>query len=108
MSIQWFPGHMAKTRRLLSEQLKMVDAVIELADARMPASSRNPLLQKLLGAKTKLLILNKADLADPNWTEYWLKQLRKENEAMAVSIASGAGVSRIIPQLERLSAEKMN
>lgn len=106
MSIQWFPGHMAKAKRLLSDQLRWVDVVIELGDARMPESSRNPLLQELLGAKPKMILLNKADLADPQWTERWLKELRKKNPVLAVSATAGSGVGKIVPELERIMAGK--
>ena len=68
-NIQWFPGHMAKTRRLISENLKNVDAVIELLDARIPYSSRNPEISKLCADKPSILLLNKADLADPKITK---------------------------------------
>lgn len=106
MSIQWFPGHMAKAKRLLSDQLRWVDVVIELGDARMPESSRNPLLQDLLGAKPKMILLNKADLADPQWTERWLKELRKKNPVLAVSATAGLGVGKIVPELERMMSGK--
>ncbi|WP_425807263.1 ribosome biogenesis GTPase YlqF [Desulfitobacterium sp. Sab5] len=106
MSIQWFPGHMAKAKRLLADQLKWVDVVIELGDARLPESSRNPLLQELLGSKPKMVLLNKADLADPQWTERWLKELRKTNPVLAVSAVSGFGVGKIVPELERIVAGK--
>jgi ribosome biogenesis GTPase A len=102
MSIQWFPGHMAKARRLLMEQLKWVDVVMELADARIPASSRNPMLNKLLGNKSRLLLLNKADLADPNWTSKWLTHLRASSPVFAVSATTGVGVKHIVPELERM------
>ena len=65
MDIHWYPGHMAKTRRLIAQSLKLVDAVIHLADARLPRSSQNPLLYELAGSKPTLLVLAKADLADP-------------------------------------------
>lgn len=107
MSIQWFPGHMAKARRLLSEQLKVVDVVIELADARLPLSSRNPILQELSGTKPRLLLLNKADLADEEWTQRWLGVLKVEVTTLAVSAATGQGFRRIIPELERLAAGQM-
>lgn len=107
MNIQWFPGHMAKARRLLTEQLKLVDVVVELGDARIPISSRNPLLQELLGSKPKLLLLNKVDLADRDWTEKWLNELRKISAAIAVSAATGNGINRIVPQLEKLAAAKI-
>src|SRR5690554_2985023 len=71
MSIHWYPGHMAKTRRLIVESLKLVDGIIHLADARLPQSSQNPLLYQLAGNKLTLLVLTKADLADPLVTEKW-------------------------------------
>ncbi|MDD2283168.1 MAG: ribosome biogenesis GTPase YlqF [Eubacteriales bacterium] len=73
MNIHWFPGHMAKTRRMISESLKLVDGVINLADARLPKSSQNPLLYELTGNKLTMLVLAKADLADPEKTRLWLK-----------------------------------
>lgn len=106
MSIQWFPGHMAKTRRFLLEQLKWVDVVLELADARIPVSSRNPMLHKLLGNKAKLLLLNKADLADSNWTSKWLRHLKESSPTFAVSATTGVGIKQIIPELERMVAAK--
>ncbi|MHB1651047.1 MAG: ribosome biogenesis GTPase YlqF [Desulfitobacteriaceae bacterium] len=106
MSIQWFPGHMAKARRLLTEQLCWVDVVIELADARLPLSSRNPILQQLLGSKPKLLVLNKIDLAEEEWTERWLKGLKIHGPTLAVSAFSGLGFKRILPELERITADK--
>ncbi|MDR3271056.1 MAG: ribosome biogenesis GTPase YlqF [Peptococcaceae bacterium] len=105
--IQWFPGHMAKTKRLLIEQLKWVDVVVELVDARVPLSSQNPLLQELLENKARLMLLNKADLADPQWTEQWLQALRRKHPALAVSVATGAGMGRLIPLLEELAADKL-
>lgn len=64
-SIQWFPGHMAKTRRLMAANLKMVDIVVEITDARIPQSSRNPEIDRMLGQKPRLILLNKCDVADP-------------------------------------------
>ncbi|MGE4271519.1 MAG: ribosome biogenesis GTPase YlqF [Desulfitobacterium sp.] len=107
MSIQWFPGHMTKAKRLLLDQLRWVDVVIELGDARLPESSRNPLLQEMLGDKPKIVILNKSDLADPIQTELWVNKLRKMSPVLAVSAATGAGVGKIVPTLERLMADKI-
>jgi ribosome biogenesis GTPase A len=107
MNIQWYPGHMAKTKRLLLEQLRWVDVVIELGDARLPQSSRNPMLQELLGTKPKLLILNKSDLADPFWTKRWLAELQKTSPVIAVNATGGSGVSQIIPHLNQLAADKI-
>ncbi len=70
--VNWFPGHMAKTKRLILENIKLVDVVLELVDARLPISSRNPLLQEILGGKPSVLILNKADLAEEEETRQWL------------------------------------
>lgn len=82
MSIQWFPGHMTKTKRLIQDQLKLVDLVIEIGDARLPESSRNPLLKELVkDRKPVLFVLNKNDLADPNRTRFWIDKLsQKENQ----------------------------
>ncbi|GAB6152297.1 ribosome biogenesis GTPase YlqF [Desulfosporosinus burensis] len=102
MSIQWFPGHMAKARRLLLEQLQWVDVVLELADARIPISSRNPMLDKLLSNKARVLVLNKADLADSKLTAKWLTYLKKSGPVYAVSATTGLGVKQIVPELERM------
>ena len=71
MTIQWFPGHMAKARREVSEKMKYVDIVFELVDARLPLSSRNPMLDQIIQQKPRLVLLNKADLADPQQTKLW-------------------------------------
>ena len=78
--INWFPGHMAKTRRLLQDQLHRVDLVIELCDARLPFSSRNPELIRMTAGKKRVLFLNKSDRADPDITKAWLKQFRNAGE----------------------------
>lgn len=106
MNIQWYPGHMAKTKRKLEEQLHWVDAVIELGDARLPVSSRNPLLKKLLGSKPSLLLLNKNDLADKSRTGKWLEKLAQEGPVLTVSVSTGAGLARLFPLLEELMAAK--
>ena len=90
MDIQWYPGHMAKARRQLRENLKTVDLVIEALDARAPASSLNPDFDDLFSHKTRFYILNKADLADPNITANWLDHFkRKEIDAVSFSAVSG-------------------
>ena len=78
--INWFPGHMAKTRRLLQEQLGRADLIIELCDARLPYSSRNPELGKMVSGKKRVLFINKADLADPSVTKSWLKYFKEQEE----------------------------
>lgn len=82
MNIQWFPGHMAKTARLISENLKLADIVIEICDARIPRSSRNPYLKKLIENKPRLLILNKLDLADPKVCESWKAYYKKVEQSV--------------------------
>lgn len=91
-----YPGHMAAARRALREHLSLVDVVLEVLDARVPASSRNPDLARLLGNKDRVLVLNKEDLADPDLTAVWLGVLRREGwPVLAVSAATGAGVASI-------------
>ena len=78
-SIQWFPGHMAKTRRKIKEILPLIDAVAEVVDARVPVSSRNPELLSLIGDKPLIILLNKCDMADPNATAGWINYYKKRN-----------------------------
>ena len=75
-NIQWFPGHMAKTRRVMKESLKLVDIVVELRDTRIPKSSRNPEIEKIVGDKPRLVVFNKADIADPAVTKEWQEYLK--------------------------------
>lgn len=90
MEINWYPGHMAKAKRQLAQQLGRVDLVIELCDARLPHASRNPDLDRLVAGKTRVLLLNKADLADLNQTQAWLRLFRRQGlEAMAYVSTSG-------------------
>lgn len=96
--IQWFPGHMAKTRRLISANLKLVDAVAEIVDARAPLSSRNPEMDFLTRGKPRLVILNKCDLADEKATQSWINYFKSSGaEAVAADCRSGRGVKNIIP-----------
>ncbi len=103
--INWYPGHMAKTRRLLSEQLKSVDLVIELCDARLPFSSRNPDLDRMLNGKKRILMLNKADLADPQVTDRWLACFRREGLEAAGCSASRLKASEAIGRIENATRE---
>ena len=106
--IQWFPGHMAKTRRLMKENLKNVDVVIELLDARIPQSSRNPEIEKLTEGKPVITLLNKSMLADPAATELWQKKYEKENNVcLAVDCVSGKGMEKLMPAIRSLLAEKL-
>ena len=108
MNIQWFPGHMTKAQRMIEENLKMVDAVCELLDARIPRASRNPDIDRLAGDKPRLIILNRIDLADPAITARW----KKYYEARGLSVLetdakSGKGVSGFAPAVRRLLADKL-
>lgn len=105
-SIQWFPGHMAKTRRLMRDNLRLVDIVAELRDARVPSSSENPEIRTLTGQKPRVALLNKADVADPAETARWCALLRsKGTPAIAVDCRSGKGLERFAPLVEETLAE---
>ncbi len=96
--IQWYPGHMAKARRLITEKLKITDIVYELLDARAPLSSKNPELDQILNNKPRLILLNKADLADDSVTEEWLEYFRKKNiKALAVDSLTDDCLKKIYP-----------
>lgn len=100
-TIQWFPGHMAKTRRAITANLKLVDAVVEIIDARTPMSSRNPEIDGLTASKPRIVLLNKCDLADGNATSAWINYLKKENvTALAVDCKSGKGLNKLMPVLK--------
>lgn len=105
-SIQWFPGHMAKTRRLIQSNLKLVDIVLEITDARIPQSSRNPELDKWIEGKPRMLVLNKCDNADPAATKQWLRFYEKQGiVAMACDCKTGAGVKAFLPLVKKTLAE---
>ncbi|MBE6622318.1 MAG: ribosome biogenesis GTPase YlqF [Ruminococcaceae bacterium] len=106
--IQWFPGHMAKTRRMMKEMLPQVDAVIEILDARIPVSSKNPELYKIVGNKPVLTLFSKSALADPNATARWKAQYEKEGKhCLFIDSASGAGISQIPDEIRKLLAAKI-
>ena len=107
-NVQWFPGHMAKTRRLIKECLPQVDAVTEVLDARVPLSSRNPELSSLIGDKPRIVLLNKCDVADENATKRWLAYYQKQSAAvLAVDCRSGKGLNRFIPLLREVLHDKI-
>ena len=101
--INWYPGHMAKTRRLLQEQLRAVDAVIELCDARAPLATRNADLQRLTRDKARILVLNKADLADDAQTARWLERFRREGLTAMRFNSSGGRTKDILAKIEEAS-----
>lgn len=99
-TIQWFPGHMAKTKRAIAANLKLVDAVVEIRDARTPMSSQNPEIDAVTAKKSRIVLLNKCDLADSNATSAWINYLNKDNvTALAVDCKSGKGLNKLIPTL---------
>ncbi len=99
--IQWFPGHMAKTRRLIAANLKLVDAVVEIVDSRSPLSSRNPEMDQMTKGKPRLVLLNKSDLADEKATQMWINYFRNSGaEAVAVDCKSGKGLKNVLPAIK--------
>lgn len=107
MTIQWFPGHMAKARREVTEKLKLVDIIFELVDARIPISSSNPMLKEIIQQKPRLILLNKADIADRQLTEKWIAHYAKQGlTALAVNSQAGKGMNQIIKASEEVLKEK--
>ena len=108
MNIQWFPGHMTRAQRQIEQDLKLVDAVCELLDARIPRSSRNPDIDRLAGDKPRLLILNRIDLADPAVTARWRRFFEEQGRAVLETDArSGKGVKDFVPAVRRLLKDKL-
>ena len=106
--IQWFPGHMAKTRRMMKEMLPQTDLIIELLDARIPASSKNPELNRLAGNKPVLTLLAKSSLADPAASERWKKHFADEGRTcLFVDSTTGYGINSIAPAVREVMAEKL-
>lgn len=107
--IQWYPGHMAKTRRMIEENLKNIDVVIELLDARIPYSSRNPEIVKLKGDKPSIILLNKSSLADNKQTESWSRIYSSGNcICISTDCISGVGINKIAPVMRELCADKLS
>lgn len=108
MNIQWFPGHMTKTKRMMAEQIKLCDCVIELCDARCPESSRNPELPKIIGNKKLLLVINKSDIADPVKTQQWVERYKSEGvSAIAMSCNDSKSTAKITDAVKELLKEKI-
>ena len=109
LNIQWFPGHMAKARRMVMENAKLVDAVCEVIDARVPLSSRNPEVASMTGGKPRLIILNRIDQADPSKTKAWASVLRGEGAAvLETDCKSGKGTKNFIPAVRSLLKDKLD
>jgi len=108
MNIQWFPGHMTKAQRMIEENVKLVDAVCEILDARIPGASRNPDIDRLAADKPRLVILNRVDLADPNITARWRRHFESQGLAVLETDAkSGKGVNNFVPAVRKLLADKL-
>ncbi len=108
MNIQWFPGHMAKTRRLIAENLKLVDVVIELLDARIPFSSRNPEIDSLVNNKPRLVVFNKADLADDNISRQWVRWYEGQGiKCILINSITGKGINEVKARAKEIMAPKI-
>ena len=108
MNINWYPGHMAKTKRQIIEDMKLVDVVIELLDARIPKSSQNPDIQGMLKNKKKIMILNKSDLADEKETKKWIEYFKKKN-ILAIDVDSnqGKGIKQVSQAIEKIMEDEL-
>ncbi|MBQ4109304.1 MAG: ribosome biogenesis GTPase YlqF [Clostridia bacterium] len=109
MNINWYPGHMAKTRRLITENLKLVDIVVELLDARIPHSSKNPDIDNIVNNKPRLAVFNKVDLADDKVTEEWIKYYKEKNiNVVCINARDGKGTEKISTEINKILSEKIN
>jgi ribosome biogenesis GTPase A len=109
MTIQWFPGHMAKAKREVSEKLKLIDIVYELVDARIPSSSRNPMIDEIIKNKPRIVLLNKADMADPEATKQWITYfLEQKIHALAIDSQTGTGIKKIVDLSKDILREKFD
>ena len=107
VAINWYPGHMAKTRKQIENDLKIIDVVIELLDARIPVSSRNPDINNLIKNKKKIIILNKCDLSDANLNKKWQEKLSKEAPTILVDSNSGKGIDKVSKKIDELMKEEI-
>ena len=108
MNIQWYPGHMTKTRRQIEADLKQVDAVCEIVDARIPISSRNPDIDAICGGKPRIMILNRMDLADPDATAKWAAYYRSQGRAaVPTDCKSRKGINAFTPAVRQVLKEKL-
>ena len=108
MNIQWYPGHMTKAKRMMQENIKIIDLIIEIVDARLPVSSRNPEIDNLVGSKPRLMLLNKADIADSSLNKEWEKYFAQKGiSAYAVSSTTGKNFNFIFDKCKELLAEKI-
>jgi ribosome biogenesis GTPase A len=109
LTIQWFPGHMAKARREVTEKLKLVDIIFELVDARIPYASRNPMIDEIIQQKPRLLLLNKADMADQSKTKEWIEYFKADDiRALAINSQAGTGMKEIVALSKEILKEKFD
>ncbi len=107
--LQWYPGHMAKTRRLIEENLKYIDVVVEILDARIPYSGRNPNFDDIIKSKPRLLVMNKADLADKSLTDAWINAYKARGlKVIPISCTTGAGINKVTQEARALIQDKID
>ena len=108
-NINWYPGHMAKTRKQIQEDLKLIDVVVELLDSRIPVSSRNPDINTIIDGKKKIVVLNKSDLADEKETTKWIEYFKTQKIPAVITDAnSGKGIKDVIKKAEEIMEEELN
>ena len=104
--IQWYPGHMAKTKRQIEEDLKLIDTVVEILDSRIPISSQNPDIKKITTNKDRIIVLNKCDLAEKKENELWLKYLKEKKEnVVLVDCKTGAGIKEVLDLIQNIEKD---
>lgn len=107
-TLQWYPGHMAKTRRLIEDNLKMIDVVVEILDARIPFSGRNPNFDDIIKNKPRLLVMNKADLADSKRTDMWIEWYKKQGiRVIPISCTTGQGIKTVLNEARELVIDRI-
>lgn len=108
INLNWYPGHMAKTRKQIAEDLKLIDVVIEILDSRIPISSRNPDIANLTSGKDKIIILNKSDLADKKQNELWVQYFKEKGQpAILANCNEGKGINEILRATEKIKQTEM-
>lgn len=108
-TLQWYPGHMAKTRRLIEENLKMIDVVVEILDARIPFSGRNPNFDDIIKSKPRLLVMNKADLTDRKKTDMWIEWYRQRGiRVIPISCTTGLGINKVLSEARALVQDRID
>ena len=108
-NLQWFPGHMAKTRRLIEENLKMIDVVVEILDSRIPYSGRNPYFNDIIKSKPRLIVMNKSDLSDKELTKAWIEWYKAQGiTVIPISCSTGQGLNKVISEARNLIQDKID